>query len=87
MPTSRNPTATSSRARRQGRSRLDTGEITGGDAGMAHDVTIRRAVEADAGILLELLGALSCEIGYEAAFRADPKAQRKALCLYAKAGP
>jgi GNAT superfamily N-acetyltransferase len=38
---------------------------------MAGDVTIRRAVEADAGILHELLGALSGEIGYGAAFRAD----------------
>jgi GNAT superfamily N-acetyltransferase len=44
---------------------------------MARDVSIRRAVEADAGILHELLCALSSEIGYEAAFRADAEALRR----------
>jgi GNAT superfamily N-acetyltransferase len=44
---------------------------------MAGDVTIRRAVEADAVVLHELLAALSCEIGYEASFRADIDALRR----------
>ena len=38
---------------------------------MAGDVTIRRAVEADAGMLHEFLAALTREIGYEASFSAD----------------
>jgi GNAT superfamily N-acetyltransferase len=44
---------------------------------MAGDVTIRRAVEADAVELCELLSALSREIGYEDAFRADAEALRR----------
>jgi GNAT superfamily N-acetyltransferase len=44
---------------------------------MAHDVTIRQAVEADAAILHELICALSCEIGYGAAFRAEIDALRR----------
>lgn len=38
---------------------------------MAGDVTIRRAVEADAGALHEMLAALTREIGYEARFRTN----------------
>jgi len=44
---------------------------------MAGDITIRRAVEADAAELCELLSALSSEIGYAAAFRADAEALRR----------
>ena len=47
------------------------GLMTGEGAGMASDVTIRRAVRADAVALHELLAALTREIGYEASFRAD----------------
>lgn len=48
-----------------------------GNAATTGDVTIRRAVEADAAVLCELLSALSREIGYEAAFRADVGALRR----------
>ncbi|HUS56325.1 MAG TPA: GNAT family N-acetyltransferase [Thermohalobaculum sp.] len=43
---------------------------------MAGDIIIRRAIEADATVLYELLLALSSEIGYGAAFRADAEAFR-----------
>lgn len=43
---------------------------------MATDITIRRAVETDAAALCTLLSALSHEIGYGAAFRADAEALR-----------
>lgn len=44
---------------------------------MADDITIRRAVEGDATVLCGLLSALSVEIGYGAAFRADAEALRR----------
>jgi GNAT superfamily N-acetyltransferase len=44
---------------------------------MADDIAIRRAVEGDAAILFELLSALSIEIGYGTAFRADAEALRR----------
>jgi GNAT superfamily N-acetyltransferase len=44
---------------------------------MDSDIAIRRAVEADAALLSELLSALTSEIGYGDAFRADAAALRR----------